>query len=184
MTYHSGNQMVDPFVLFDKAQLRAGMHIADFGCGHTGHLVFPASPLIGGHGIVYAVDILKDVLAAVKKRCEMNNITNMQTVWSDVEKVGKTAIPAKSLDIAFVVNSLVQSKDRNSFLQEVGRLLKNKARLIIVDWFKKGLAFGPRDNDFVDFEEIKKIAKQLGFYLQEEFFVGPYHKGLIFYKHE
>ena len=182
--YHSGNQMIDSYELFKKVQLRPGMHVADLGCGQTGHIVFPVAKLLGETGIIYAVDILKDVLEAIKKRAASNSFLNVHTIWSDIEREGGTHIPAKSLDVAFLVNTLVQTKDRLSVLEEACRLLKDKARLVVVDWHKKGLTFGPPDDHYIDFEEIKKWAKEKGMVIQEEFAMGQFHRGVVLYKHD
>jgi ubiquinone/menaquinone biosynthesis C-methylase UbiE len=182
--YHSGNNMIDASVLFQKAQLQPGMHVADVGCGQTGHIVFPCAKVLGDQGVVYAVDVLKDVLHQVDKRARSHSGFNIHTVWSDIEQIGNTAIPAKSLDVAFLVNTLVQVHDRHTALTEVTRLLKDKARLLIVDWVRKGLAFGPQDADFVDFVDIEAWARAHQFTVQETFDMGPYHRGLVLYKHD
>lgn len=182
--YHSGNQMVDPYILFKKAHIQAGMHVADFGCGQTGHIVFPCAKKLGSKGIMYAVDIIKDVLRQIERRARSNSLLNIHTVWSDLEKVGHTAIPPKSLDVAFLVNTLVQVRDRNAVLDEVNRTLKEKSRLIVVEWIKKGLAFGPKDEDFIDFEIIDTWARNNNFVVQESFDMGMFHRGIVLYKHE
>lgn len=184
MPHHSGDQLVDPQLLFQKAQLQPGMHIADLGCGRTGHLVFPASRIIGKQGLVYAVDILKDVLTLIQKRAASSAIHNIHTVWSNIESVGATAILPNSLDVVFVVNTLIHSDNRHGILEEARRLLKEKARLVIVDWKKKGLTFSPDDKRFVDFEDIKSWAQMHGYAVQEEFDVGAYHHGLVLFKIE
>ncbi|PIR03378.1 MAG: hypothetical protein COV60_00635 [Candidatus Magasanikbacteria bacterium CG11_big_fil_rev_8_21_14_0_20_43_7] len=181
--HHSGNQMIDPHVLFEKAHVQSGMHVADFGCGQTGHVVFPCAKLLGEKGIMYAVDIVKDVLAQIEKRARSNSFLNIHTVWSDIEKVGHTAIPPRSLDVAFLVNTLVQVKDRHAVLEEVDRTLKDKARLLVVDWQKKGLLFGPKDKDFIDFEDVETWARSHGFVVQEIFDMGRFHRGMVLYKH-
>lgn len=174
--------MIDPMILFEKSRLHDGMHIADFGCGSTGHIIFRASRLVGTLGIVYAVDILKDVLQSIQKRAADDGITNIHTVWADVERVGKTAIPRNSLDVVFLVNVLVHTKEKAMVLEEASRLLKDKARLVVVDWAKRGLPFGPSDDRFIDFEDIKKWGRDHGFTVQEEFDAGKYHKGLVLFK--
>ncbi len=176
--------MVDPYVLFKKAHLQPNMHVADFGCGQTGHIVFPCARTLSDKGIMYAVDIMKDVLTQIDKRAKINSLLNVHTVWSDIEQVGHTSIPAASLDVAFVVNTLVHSNNRNAILDEVHRLLKDKARLVIVDWAKKGLAFGPQDERFVNFDDIKAWARAHEYAVQEEFNMGPFHKGVVLFKHE
>lgn len=179
---HSGNQLIDPYLLFEKANLSFGMHMADLGCGRTGHVVFPGARTVGEIGLVYAVDILKDVLENIKKRAALENMLNVQTVWSNLEKVGKTGIPAKNLDVAFVINVLNQSKNHLAILDEAYRLLKDKARLMIVDWSRNNLPFAPSVDRLVNFEELKKWARTKGLVVQEEFSAGPYHKGITFFK--
>jgi len=184
MVYHSGNELVDPYVLFQKAHLSPRMHIADFGCGKTGHIVFPAAVQIGDHGIVYAVDILKDVLELVQKRAKSDNLLNIHTVWADIERGDNIAIPKNSLDIAFLVNVLMHMHEREQVLQGVLQFLKPKGRCVIVDWAKKGLPFCPQDGQFVDFEAIARWARGQGIAVQETFPMGRYHRGLVLYKHE
>jgi ubiquinone/menaquinone biosynthesis C-methylase UbiE len=184
MPYHSGNQMVDPNLLFEKAQLQPGMHVADFGCGRTGHIVFPASKAVGLAGIVYAIDVVKEVLEIIHKRAAASSIHNIQTVWTNLEWVGKTAIPPRSIDLVFMVNILDQSDNRHGILEEAVRLLKEKGRIVIVEWGKHGLTFGPNDQRFVDFQDIKRWSHMRGFVTQEEFEVGPFHRGMVLYKHD
>lgn len=182
--FHSGNEMIDPSVLFEKAQLQPGAHAADLGCGQTGHIVFPAAQVIGETGVMYAVDIIKDVLEQIHKRAASAGLLNVHTVWADLEQVGKTAIPAHSLDVAFLVNTLVQSNNRTAMLDEAARFLKDKSRFVIVDWARKGLAFGPPDDRFVHFDEIKQWAAAHGFVVQEEFDMGRFHRGMVLFRHE
>lgn len=176
--------MIDPQMLFRKGQIQQGMHIADLGCGRTGHIVFPASNIIGEEGIVYAVDILKDVLKIVRKRAKINNEENIHTVWADLEQVGHTSIPEDSLHVGYLVNTLCQSQDIPAIMQEASRLLREKSRLVVVDWSKKDIPFGPNEENYVDFEEVKDLAKDEGFTTQEEFGAGDYHHGLVFFRHE
>lgn len=182
--YHSGNQLIDPQLLFRKTQLRKNMYIADFGCGRTGHIIFPAVKIIGEHGLIYAVDIMKDILENINKRARLHNIGNIHTVWSDLETVGKTAIPEKSLDIIFMINTLFHMQNKINVLNEANRLLKSKSRFIIVDWIANNLAIGPKGDKLVDFSQIKSWAQNNNFTVQEEFPVSAYHIGIVLYKNE
>jgi ubiquinone/menaquinone biosynthesis C-methylase UbiE len=184
MIIQSKNQMFDPEMLFEKTQIQPGMHVADFGCGRTGHVVFPLSPLIGERGVVYAVDVMKDILTIIGRRAVASALHNIQTVWSDLEKVGKTAIPAKSIDVGFLINVLFQSNNRQLILAEVSRLLKEKARLVVVDWARNHNAFGPSAEHLIDFNDIKTWALSNGFVVQEDFLMGPFHRAIIFFRQE
>ncbi|PIT86620.1 MAG: hypothetical protein COU33_02105 [Candidatus Magasanikbacteria bacterium CG10_big_fil_rev_8_21_14_0_10_43_6] len=180
--YHSGNELLDPYILFEKGQLQPGMHAADFGCGRTGHIIFPAATVVGPQGVLFAVDILKDALHAIEKRANMEGLTNIHPVWSNVEYVGKTAIPPGSLDVVFVVNVLSHSDNRHGMLEEAKRLLKKKGRIIVADWTSQGLSIAPKGERFVDFENIKEWGRLHGFAVQAEFPVGKYHRGVALYR--
>ncbi len=176
------SHLLDPELLFEKSHMQAGMHVADFGCGRTGHVVFPASLIVGEKGVVYAVDILKDILENIRKRAEMESLLNIHTVWSDVEQLGKTAIPDKSLDIIFLVNTLSHGKNSLMVLDEADRLLAHKGRIVVVDWYKKAPALGPKQEEFIDFFIIKSWALQKGYVVQEEFEAGKYHWGVVLFR--
>lgn len=183
MTYHSGNQLIDPQIVFQKSHLQPGMRVADFGCGKTGHLVFPAAVIVGEQGIVYAVDIIKELLAEIDKRAALEAFHNVRTVWADVERVGSSAIPEESLDLVFLMNILARAPEREHILEEAARLLKDKARLVIVDWARGGLPISPTASQLVSFPIIEKWGLARGFVVQSEFSPGPYHHGIVLYRH-
>lgn len=184
MNYHSGNQLMDPYLLFERVQIQPRMHVADFGCGRTGHIVFPAANAVGSHGVVYAIDIQKAVLEHIDKRSKAAALLNIHPVWADLERVGATAIPPASLDVIFIVNTLSQSNNRHAMLEEAQRLLKPKGRILISDWSRKGLAFGPSNNRFVDFQDIQTWARMRGFAVQEAFSPGKYHTAVVIYRNK
>ncbi|MEK7084522.1 MAG: DnaB-like helicase C-terminal domain-containing protein, partial [Patescibacteria group bacterium] len=126
MSYHSGNELIDPYFLFEKVHLHPGMHVADFGCGRTGHIIFPAASVLGDNSIIYAVDILKDVLESIVKRAKMDGLLNIHPVWGDMERRGGVAIPARSLDVVFLVNALGHAGDRHAVLEdaEAGKVVE------------------------------------------------------------
>ncbi len=181
--YHSGNQLIDPYLLFEKVHLHSGMHVADLGCGKTGHVVFPGAMVIGEHGMMYAVDIMKDSLSIIDKRARVENLLHVHTVWSDVERLGGTTIPAGSLDVIFLVNILHQVKKLEVVLDESARLLKNKGRIVVVDWSHQGLSFAPKEDCLVNFDHCVHWSEMHGFVLQEDFNVGNYHRGMVLFRH-
>ena len=184
MSYHSGDQLINPQVLFEKARLASDMHVADFGAGRTGHVVFPAGLVVGEKGVVYAVDILKDVLESIRKRAALENYLNIHPVWADIEREGMVAIPKSSLDAVFMVNVLFHCKNWTAPLSEAERLLRDKGRIIIVDWVKRLANLGPGAAEFVDFKRIAVWARSHDFAIQEDFALSPYHRCLVLFRHE
>ena len=184
MSYHSGNEMIDVSLLYEKMHLGPGMRVADFGSGRTGHIVFPAAAMVGDGGLVYAVDILKDVLDVIGRRAKVEGLPTVRTVWGDVEEVGGVAIPAESLDGIFIINVLSRiPRDRHmNVLTEAARLLKPKARLVIVDWSESRLSIAPPEKSLLDFAACTTLGQAHGFVSQETFHAGQHHIGLVLYR--
>lgn len=182
MIGETDNQLINIDGILERAQVRAGMHIADFGCSRTGHVVFRAAPIVGERGMVYAVDILKDALEEVGKRARLENLHMVHPVWADMERVGKTAIPEKSLDCIFMINVLAEVKEKEAALTEAARLLKEKARLVVVDWQSSPLLKAFHRKQAMDFGPITRWCEAHGFVLQEEFLPGKHHNGAVYFR--
>jgi len=177
-----GNSLLDVNVILTKAAVTQDMKMADLGCGATGHFVFPAAEIVGRDGVVYAVDIMRPTLETIDRRKKQENLINIQTVWSNLEIYNATKIESGSLDIALLINTLYQSHKRIEVMREAVRLLKKGGRLIVVEWKNVNLPFGPPVEERVNLEPLKKAAAKMGLDLEEEFFAGQYHYGLIFSK--
>lgn len=178
----SGRALIDPFEIFQKIGLSSGMRVADMGCGRTGHFVFPAARAVGEKGVVYAVDILKDVLHSLGSWVKSEGLENVQTVWSDIEKFNKTPIPAKSVDACFFMNVVSHLKDKNSALSEAARLIKDDGQVVVVDWSKSLGTLGPQNGTVADPQKVVELAESCGLRLVENFPCSDYHYCLLFKK--
>jgi len=179
---HSGIALIDPNKIFEKVKLSPGMRVADLGCGRTGHFVFPASKVVGEKGIVYAIDIIKNILESIESRKKSEGYENIEVVWSDLERYGLTPIPDKSLDVCFVVNVLYLVKDKDSFLKEAKRLTKEGGHLVLTDWDRKIGPLGPSEDMILKKEDVVAMVKNLGFQFVDSFPASSYHYCLIFKK--
>ena len=179
---HSGTALIDPYQVFEKISLAKGMRVADLGCGRTGHFVFPASKVVGETGVVYAVEIVKNILESIRSRARSEGYGNVQPVWANIEMFGKIPIPAGSLDSCFLVNVVFMLKDRVGALKEVARLLKQGGTAIVVEWAKKLGPLGPAPELMVAPEELTQAAQALGLRLAAQLTPGEYHYCLIFQK--
>ena len=177
-----GNILLDVGLILTKAGLEQGMAVADLGCGATGHFVFPAADIVGRPGRVYAVDIMKVVLESIQRRIKEENRTNIITVWSNLEIFGATKIESSSLDRALLINTLYQSHKRAEILRETARMMKSKAKLVVVEWKNTSIPFGPPPEERVNMNQLVISARKLGLEMEEEFFVGQFHYGLMFVK--
>lgn len=180
--YISDTELINIPEVYKKLGLEPNQKVADLGCGRTGSWVFTAAQFVGEGGIVYAVDILKQVLKVIETEAERNNFMNVRTVWSDLEIYGAAKIPEGSLDAAFLTNTLYQSHQQGKMVQEAVRLLKPEGKLLVVDWNQHIANFGPAKEHRVDPEVIKKTCEDAGLALLESFEAGQYHFAYIFQK--
>lgn len=176
-------KLLNPQALLEKElELQFGHQVADLGCGGAGYFTLPAARLVGSRGKVYAVDILKPALEGVISKAKLENILNIETVWSDLERVGATKIPAETLDAALLVNIMFQSRKNQFILQEAYRLLKTGGKLLVVDWKVEPTPFGPPLANRLAPSTIADLATKVGFSVHKEFEAGPYHYGFVFVK--
>lgn len=176
-------RLLNPQELLEKQlELKFGQFVADLGCGGAGYFTLPAARLVGSRGKVYGVDILKSALEGVKSKAKLDNILNIEAVWSDLERVGATNIPPDTLDAALLINIMFQSRNNRALLDEARRLLKVGGKLLVVDWKVEPTPFGPRMADRLSPEKIKEFADSLELQVEKQFDAGPYHYGFVFIK--
>ncbi|HSR89464.1 MAG TPA: methyltransferase domain-containing protein [Candidatus Udaeobacter sp.] len=180
--FHSGTALIDPYKIFARISLSEGKRVADLGCGRTGHFVFPAVKIVGEKGVVYAVDVVKNILDSIKSTARTGGHDNVQTVWSDIEVFGKTPIPDNSLDACFCINVLFQLKNKAGAIKEAARMLKPGGYLVVVDWAKKLGGLGPSPESMLKPEDLLKLAAQENLKFVDKILPGEYHYSLIFEK--
>ena len=177
-----GNELINAKDLLNKIGIEENMRMGDLGCGARGYFATQAAKMVGHKGIVYAVDVVKNVLTSVISYAHILGIYNITCVLSNLEKYGATKIRPGSLDVALLINVLFQTKDDATVLKESVRLLKSGGKLAICDWKRTGAPFGPAVELRVDFEAMKQLAAGLGLKLEKELEAGPYHWAMVFKK--
>ena len=169
---------LNPAEVLKQLKLKKGMIAAGFGCG-SGGWVIPLAKILE-EGKIYAIDILEEPLSALKGRAKLEKILNVETIRSNVEAKNGSKLSDNSCDLVLMTNLLFECDDKKIVLEEGKRVLKPGGRILVVDWIKDN-PLTP-EIEWVDFEEIKKIAKDLDLKLEKEFKAGLYHYGLIFSK--
>ena len=183
MVYISGgNKLIHPEKTLAHLGISQDMKIAYLGCGSTGHFLIPAAKMIGENGMAYAVDILKSVLSEVSKRSRLEGVSNVKTIWANLEIYRSTGLADNELDMAFLINILFQSKEHTNIFRAAKRILKPEGKLLVIDWNRTSAPFGPPPIDRVKVEDIKSLAHSLELELVDEFSPGKYHFALVFRK--
>ena len=170
------NTFLNPSEILEKLKLKKSMVAADFGSG-SGGWVIPLAKILE-EGKIYALDILEEPLSALRARVRMEKIFNIETRRADVEK--GTTLMSNSCDLILMTNLLFECEKKKNVLEEAKRILREGGRILLVDWIKDNPLTS--EIEWLDFDEIKVMAKELNLELEKEFEAGAYHRGLIFSK--
>jgi len=169
---------LNPPEILKQLKLKKSLVAADFGSG-SGGWVIPLAKILE-EGKVYAIDILEEPLSALKSRAKLENIFNVETIQSDVERERGSKLSDSSCDLILMTNLLFECTDKKIVLEEGKRVLKPGGKMLIVDW-QKDNPLTP-EVEWVSIEEVKRIAKALDLKIEKEFEAGIYHWGLILLK--
>lgn len=177
-----GNELINPEKILKKIKIGFGDKVADFGCGGAGFFTLATAKMVGQDGIVYAVDVLKPVLAAIESKAFLNGVKNIKTIWSNLEVYQATHIPDQAVDLGMLINVLFQGTKKLDMLKECARIVKKGGRFVIIDWKSIGAPFGPPAKMRIPEEKIREMAKMLNLKEEEFFDAGTYHYCFIFRK--
>ena len=169
-------EFLDPEEILKGLNLPNNLIAADFGCGSGGWAI-PLAKILE-KGKVFAIDILKEPLSALEGKIKFEKIKNISLITADVEK--SVPLPGESCDFVLMANLLFQCENKRRVLEEGKRVLKAKGKLLIVDWIKDNPL--TKEIEWLDFEEVKKILKELNFNLEKEFQIGNYHLAMFLTK--
>ena len=108
------------------------MTVADFGSG-SGHYVLAAAKKMNNSGVVYAIDIQKNLLETIKSEAAKQHLSNVDIIWADIESREGTKLASGTLDFAIASNILFQIGDKEILVKEIKRTLKNGGRAAVID---------------------------------------------------
>jgi ubiquinone/menaquinone biosynthesis C-methylase UbiE len=184
MYVRSGTELINPFKLLERVGVREGQRVADLGCGSLGHFVFPAAQLVGGSGVVYAVDIQRNVLEHIERLAKEQQFFNVVPVWSDIDVFRATRVEPASLDLTLLINNLYLSQNHESLMKEMARLTRPGGRIVVVEWKPGQSPIGPTPEHRIDPASAKKELTSPLIKLYDEFEAGEFHYGLIYLRTE
>ncbi len=172
---------INPQKVIAQLNIKPGMVVADFGCGH-GYFTLPVAKKVGKGGRIYAIDVLNEALEAVRSSAQLEGVVNIETRRGNLEISGGSGLPDDSMDMVLLHNVLFQSQKKPAIVKEVKRALKIGGLFILVDWRKDNASFGPQGGWRMSFDEARTIAQEEGFVFRQVFDAGEYHYGLMFIK--
>lgn len=171
----------DPTDHIEYLELATGMYVADIGAG-SGHHAILIAKAIGNEGKVYAIDVQKELLSRLKNEALLENLHNIEIIWSDIEKQGSTRLADNLVDRALFSNVLFQLEDKKSAVSEIHRILKPGGKVVIIDWAESFGGMGPHKDMIINPLEAEYLFTSEGFIKEGNLHPGEHHYGLILKK--
>lgn len=169
----------DPQKILEQFQLEPGTRVADLGSG-AGFFTLAAARVIGQGGRVYAVDAMKEMLTKIKNEANRARLLNIEALWGNIEKLGGTRLADASVESVMVCNTLFQLERKNDFPFEVKRILKDKGRVLVVDWKESFKGLGPQPEHVFGEHAARELFEKAGFSFEKNIHAGAHHYGLVF----
>jgi len=134
----------------------------DVGCGN-GYFSLPAAEIVGPGGKVYAFDISSQMLEDLQERAEARKLDNIKLFQVKETGVCEDDIKeelAGSGDMMLMANLLHEITSLPEFLECYLRLLKDRSRLIVIDWRKKEMEAGPDYEHRLDVDRVQNLLRE------------------------
>lgn len=119
-----------PDQIMDALNIADGSTVADIGAG-AGWFTIRLARRVGPRGTVYAQDVQREMLEAIRRRVAKEGLENVET------RLGKDSnpnLPASALDAVLVVDVYPEVEDRVTLLRNLGASLKPNGRIGIVNY--------------------------------------------------
>lgn len=118
-----------PAAVIEPLKLKNGSIVADIGSG-AGYFTLKVAPIVGEHGRVFAVDILKEPLAFLWVRALLRHQSNVHVIHGDADNLH---LPEGQIDAVLVANTYHEFMHPRAVLNHVFRALHPGGRLVVVD---------------------------------------------------
>ena len=149
-----------PDQIMDALGIADGAHVADIGAG-AGWFTTRLARRVGPNGVVYAQDVQRQMLDAIRRRVTREGLANVRTVLGEGSSPN---LPRAALDAVLVVDSYqeVNPPDRVVFLRNVASGLKPGGRIGIVNYKLGGGGPGPEASRRVPRASVESDAMAAG----------------------
>lgn len=149
-----------PDQIMDALAIADGSRVADIGAG-AGWFTIRLARRVGPNGIVYAQDVQRPMLEAIRRRVAKEGLQNVQT------RLGQGSspnLPANVLDAVLVVDVYPEVEDRVTLLKNLAASLKPNGRIGVVNYKpgRGGPGPSPEEGVRVDSAVVEADAQAAG----------------------
>jgi predicted methyltransferase len=120
----------NPPLLLRALELKEGQTVCDFGCGN-GFYTLQLAKRVGPRGLVYAVDIQKEMLEMLAERTAPRGVNNVKPVLASETESG---LPPATFDLVLMVDVYHELSDPAAVLAAIRASLKPAGRVAIVEF--------------------------------------------------
>lgn len=146
-----------PAEIMDALQIAEGSVVADIGPG-AGWFTMRLAERVGPNGIVYARDVQREMVEAVRRRVSRAGFNNVHPAQSDYDNPN---LPPRSLDAVSLVDVYQEIEHPVVYLRNVAVALKPNGRIGIVN-YKPTPRGGPGPTVRVERAVVEADAKAAG----------------------
>jgi ubiquinone/menaquinone biosynthesis C-methylase UbiE len=165
-----------PDEVVTKMNLAHGDVVADIGAG-TGYFTRRFAVAVGPEGRVLGLDIEQSMIEYMNEDAKKLNLKNYS---ARIVKTDDPELATRSVDVVFLCNTYHHIDDRVYYFQKVAGSLKSGGRLVIVDFYKKKLPYGPPPDHKLAKEVVVEELQRAGYSLKDERDFLPYQYYLEF----
>jgi SAM-dependent methyltransferase len=169
-------QEEEPEKALDAIGIRAGMVIADIGCG-TGYFSRRMAKRAAPDGKVYAVDIQPRMLESLRKFAAAEKIGNIETVLG---KADDPLLPAGQVDLILMVDVYHEFANPQVMLRNLRAALKPTGRMVLLEYRKEDPEVPIRLEHKMTVGEAKAEVEAEGFRLDKVIDSLPRQHILVF----
>ncbi len=167
----------DPLKNLKAFGLKEDNIVADLGAG-TGFYSVAAGHMVS-RGKVYAIEIVKDFLETIKNKVKEARLHNVEIIWGDISKLGGTKLRDGIVDAVIASNVLFQMADKEKFIEEIKRILKQKGRVLLIDSSMPSIL---NSSAIVPKNKAREMFEKNGFVFERDINAGEHHYGMILIK--
>ena len=146
-----------PDLIMDALNIADGSIVADLGAG-GGWFTVRLAQRVGPKGIVYAEDIQRTMLSAIKLKVQREGLTNVRTVLGTTKD---SNLPS-GLDAIVINTAYNEMEDPVALLKDAAGSLKGQGRIGIIEYTAGAGGPGPEPDQRVSPEIVIKGATAAG----------------------
>jgi ubiquinone/menaquinone biosynthesis C-methylase UbiE len=147
-----------PDQIMDAVHVAERSTVADIGAG-AGWFTIRLAQRVGPRGLVYAQDVQRLMLDAIKRRVQREGLQNVETRQAHGNDPN---LPAKTLDAILMVDAYQEVENRVVYLRNLANALKPTGRIGIVNWKPGRGGPGPDPNERVARSIVETDAAAAG----------------------